>query len=342
MNRLRGWAPWLAIVAVADVALAVGASGGDDGPRTPAARAASIAAEVRCPTCRGLSAAESDAKAARAVRDEIRRRVDAGEGDAEIKAYLASRYGEDILLRPPATGAGALVWALPAAGLVVAGAGLGLTLRRWRRAADPDPPEAAPVRGSTRRRGAVVTAGVVLVAVGAGAALAASAGDRRPGDPLTGSIESTAPKRDPRIAQAQRLIADGKAVDAFKLLDRVIEEDPDNAEALAYRGWYLVQIAGAVDDSLADKALEYIDRAIAADPSYPDAHFFRGMVVWRHRGAPAEAAAEFRLFLANDPPAAMVKLVEEALSQALAEAQAAGQTVPTSTTVAVPADPEGG
>lgn len=114
------------------VALAVGA-GGRGGPPSEAQRVRSVASRLRCPTCRNLSAADSDAAAARAVREEIRRRLRGGESDDEIRRFLVSRYGDDILLDPPATGIGGLVWSVPVAAGVVAVAGLAVAFRRWRR-----------------------------------------------------------------------------------------------------------------------------------------------------------------------------------------------------------------
>ena len=128
---MRRWLPWLALAAVLAVALLVGA-GRHGGRATPAQRAHRIAGELRCPTCRSLSAAESDAKAAKAVRDEIGRRVRAGESDSEIRAYFVSRYGRDILLEPEGTGVAAIVWVLPVAALVCGIAGLALYFRRRR------------------------------------------------------------------------------------------------------------------------------------------------------------------------------------------------------------------
>ena len=93
---MRRWLPWLLLAVVVLVSLAVGASG-SDGADSDAARSARLAKQVRCPTCRGLSAAESDAKAAQAVRAEIRSRVEAGESDENIRAYLASRYGQRLI-----------------------------------------------------------------------------------------------------------------------------------------------------------------------------------------------------------------------------------------------------
>ena len=128
---MRRWLPWLALAAVLAVALLVGA-GRHGGRATPAQRAHRIAGELRCPTCRSLSAAESDAKAAKAVRDEIGRRVRAGESDSQIRAYFVSRYGRDILLEPEGTGVAAIVWVLPVAAVVCGIAGLALYFRRRR------------------------------------------------------------------------------------------------------------------------------------------------------------------------------------------------------------------
>jgi cytochrome c-type biogenesis protein CcmH len=127
---MRRALPWLALVVVVAGALVVGARDAD-GPATEAERVRAIAREVRCPTCRGLSAAESDAKAAQAIRDEVTSRVRAGESDGEIRAFLVSRYGRDILLRPEAGGVSALVWALPVAAVVCAAGGLVVAFHRW-------------------------------------------------------------------------------------------------------------------------------------------------------------------------------------------------------------------
>ena len=129
---------WLALAVVVVAALAVGTVD-RGGPPTEAERVRRVAEGVRCPTCRNLSAADSDAAAARAVRAEIRRRVRAGETDEAIRAFLVSRYGNDILLKPGGSGVAGLVWALPVAAVVVAAAGLAVALRRWRARPARDP-----------------------------------------------------------------------------------------------------------------------------------------------------------------------------------------------------------
>lgn len=129
---MRRLLPWVSMAVIIATSLAFAMSGDREGA-TEADRVRHIASEVRCPTCQGLSAAESDAKAAEAIRDEIRDRLRDGESASAIRAYLVSRYGDDILLRPPGTGIGGLVWALPVGALVIALAALIAAFARWRR-----------------------------------------------------------------------------------------------------------------------------------------------------------------------------------------------------------------
>lgn len=126
---VRRWLPWAVMAVLAVVVLVVATGGGDP---TPEERVRALEGTIRCPTCKGQSVRESAAPASQAVRAEIQRRVAAGESDGEIRAFLVSRYGESILLRPPASGVAGLVWALPVVLVVVGAAGLALLFRRWR------------------------------------------------------------------------------------------------------------------------------------------------------------------------------------------------------------------
>jgi len=96
-------------------------------------RALTLEQSIKCPVCRGQSVAESDSEASKAIRTEIVRRISAGESDSEIRRYFAQTLGDDILLKPPSSGLAGLVWVLPIAGLVLAGAAIGLAFVRWRR-----------------------------------------------------------------------------------------------------------------------------------------------------------------------------------------------------------------
>lgn len=133
MNRRAVWG-LMAVMLVAALALA---AGGQAGPPTEDQRVEAISDKVRCPTCRGLSAADSDAPAATAIRDEVRRRLREGQSEAQILGYLESTYGADIRLEPEAEGIGALVWALPAIGATAAVTGLAVMFSRRRRRSRP-------------------------------------------------------------------------------------------------------------------------------------------------------------------------------------------------------------
>lgn len=128
---IRRLLPWLALVVVVVGALTIGA-GRSGGHRDLESHVRHVAAQVKCPTCQGLSAAESDAAASQAIRDEIRKRIQDGQSDGQIKAFLVSRFGQDILLKPEATGVSGLVWALPVIAVVCGAGGLAFAFVRWR------------------------------------------------------------------------------------------------------------------------------------------------------------------------------------------------------------------
>lgn len=124
--------PWvgLALVVAVTIAWVVWPRGGH---RSTSARVRDLGSELRCPDCEGQSIAQSSTPTARAARADIRRRVEAGQSDADIRQAFVDKYGESILLKPEGGGLGILVWGLPAAVLLLGGAGLVLALRRWQR-----------------------------------------------------------------------------------------------------------------------------------------------------------------------------------------------------------------
>jgi cytochrome c-type biogenesis protein CcmH len=128
---LPGVWPWLGLGLVVVVTLAVVLW--PNGDRSDSARARALAEELRCPECQGLSAADSSAPTARAMRADIRDRIEAGESDEDIRQAMVDRFGESILLRPEGGGLGLVVWGLPVAALAFGAGGLALALRRWRR-----------------------------------------------------------------------------------------------------------------------------------------------------------------------------------------------------------------
>ncbi|SCM75555.1 Cytochrome c-type biogenesis protein CcmH [uncultured Pleomorphomonas sp.] len=93
-------------------------------------RARLISEELRCLVCQNQSIDASDAQLARDLRLIVRERIAAGDSDDAVRDFLVERYGEFVLLRPRAHGVGLLLWGLPLALLLVAGAGLFVAFRR--------------------------------------------------------------------------------------------------------------------------------------------------------------------------------------------------------------------
>jgi cytochrome c-type biogenesis protein CcmH len=93
-------------------------------------RARALSKGLRCLVCRNENIDDSDAQLARDLRILLRERLVAGDTDAEAVAFLVDRYGEYVLLNPPATGANILLWI---AGPMMLLAGAGIAFATFRR-----------------------------------------------------------------------------------------------------------------------------------------------------------------------------------------------------------------
>jgi cytochrome c-type biogenesis protein CcmH len=124
--------PRLAL-AIAGAVLCLGTAAADpaDQLRNSAqeAHARALFREIRCVVCQSESIDESDAPLARDLRQLVRQRVATGASDADVKAYLVSRYGEFILLEPRFSPGNAVLWLAPFL-VVVLGAAVVLVRRR--------------------------------------------------------------------------------------------------------------------------------------------------------------------------------------------------------------------
>lgn len=111
---------WVLVLLAMVVLAGVGVvrSSGADGPASQTERAHAIAQSLRCPTCQGLSVADSNSPLAQSMRAIIDERVAAGQGADEVNAYFVGRYGDWVLLSPASRGLGWLVWVLPAVVIV--------------------------------------------------------------------------------------------------------------------------------------------------------------------------------------------------------------------------------
>jgi cytochrome c-type biogenesis protein CcmH len=99
------------------------------------ARARDIGRELRCLVCRNQSIDDSDADLAHDLRVLVRERLQAGETNGQVVAYIRSRYGDFVLLRPPLALGTVLLWVGPALILLLGAFGV---MRFYRvRARDP-------------------------------------------------------------------------------------------------------------------------------------------------------------------------------------------------------------
>ncbi|MGC8511618.1 MAG: cytochrome c-type biogenesis protein CcmH [Acidimicrobiales bacterium] len=145
--RWLTWLPWLAIALAAGGLVGFGLRGSSTNNSIDA-RVAHIASLVRCPVCNGETVAQSQATPAVEIESQIRSELQAGESQGQILSGLVGEYGQSILEKPPASGAGLWVWMLPLAAGLVAVAVLVAVLVRWRRRGrlegDFPPPAAQP------------------------------------------------------------------------------------------------------------------------------------------------------------------------------------------------------
>ncbi len=72
-----------------------------------------IGNELRCPVCDGAAITESPSDFARSMLAEVTAQLKAGKSKSDILTFFTSRYGDSVLLKPPFSGLGLLVWLLP-------------------------------------------------------------------------------------------------------------------------------------------------------------------------------------------------------------------------------------
>ncbi|MDE3194495.1 MAG: tetratricopeptide repeat protein [Chloroflexota bacterium] len=166
-------------------------------------------------------------------------------------------------------------------------------------AAEPPATPLAPVRTFVV---AALLAGIVAVVVIA--VLPASAGDRAPGETITGNTPAAAPgiaeleaqaRAHPddvptRLALAQAYDQDGRASDAVDQYKNVLTLDPSNVAALNGLGLILFRSGSP------DGALVAADKVLGIDPRNADALFLKGLVLYQQQKY-AEAVDVWTVYL---------------------------------------------
>jgi cytochrome c-type biogenesis protein CcmH len=289
-------------------------------PPTAGEQARAISAELRCPDCAGLSAADSPTQAAAEIRRQVDEMLAAGLSSDQIKASFVARYGDWILLTPP----GPAPWLIPLAATAFGAAILAWWLLRPG-AADPDPRAAAAspageprLPPSTARRLAVGSAATLVALLGIGLFLP---------EPFSLAAETVV---NQPLAEAQAAEA-ARQAEIERLLALAAAEPTDRALLLDLADAYLagpaaedLQRAASVlllligldpDDpdpyvrliSAYIRASDWTDAAAATDalaeltPDSADVPFFRGLIAWRGHGDAVTAIEAFDAFLEIAP-----------------------------------------
>ena len=86
--------------------------------------------EVRCMVCQNQNLKDSDAPLARDMRRELRRLVEEGATEADVKQFLLERYGDFALYRPRLAPNTLLLWAGPGVILIIALGAIARVVRR--------------------------------------------------------------------------------------------------------------------------------------------------------------------------------------------------------------------
>jgi cytochrome c-type biogenesis protein CcmH len=115
-------------------------------PEGPAAKAYEQAATtLLCDCgCNPQSVKECACGRAEEMRVALAADARAGKGGDEIVAAYVAKYGQKILVSPPATGFNLVAWAGPAIGLLGAAVMIAFMIRRWRRTSAALPAETVP------------------------------------------------------------------------------------------------------------------------------------------------------------------------------------------------------
>jgi len=193
-------------------------------------------------------------------------------------------------------------------------------------------PEISRGRGrgrAGRRRRILVTAGMVAVVGCAVWAVVHEVGIRLPGESATGSVVLTGSQATDRtLAQAETLVNEGNDVDALRLYESVLKQDPNQEEALAEAGWLEYEAgAQARQTSLLSLGERQEQQAEAVDPRAPAPHLYLGSMLLAQED-PTAAVTQYRLFLADRPLRTTVRAAAPLIKKAFSEAHAVVPPLP--------------
>jgi cytochrome c-type biogenesis protein CcmH len=324
----------LAAVVLWGLLAGISGAGGTDRVRT-------ITSRLKCPVCQGESVAESPSDSAQSITALVKQQVAAGQSDQQIEQFFVQRYGDWILLDPPASGNTLLLWAVPL--LAITGGAVALVSRLER---------------SKVRRILVVSATTLGLAT-TGVLIVVGARDRTPREasalgaapvvdgstPAGGTVVNLSAVTDQqmedqiaktpyvvgmRLALAQRYLDEGEIDKAFAHTSVAITlpgTDQDYEKSLRLHGW-LTALKGAPESGA-----QYLRAALTLSPDDRDAMYFLAQVELTGLHDPATAGQAVDQLLASELTPTQRSHIE-ALKAQIDEALKSPGTAPPPPTIA--------
>ena len=102
--------------------------------------------EVRCMVCQNQNLADSNAPLAQDMRRELRRMVEEGASEADVKQFLLDRYGDFALYRPRLAPNTLLLWIGPGVIVALALGAIAVVIRRRMRMPIPDEDQGSGIK----------------------------------------------------------------------------------------------------------------------------------------------------------------------------------------------------
>ena len=109
MPQLRRW---LSILLSSFLLLTISSCVSED-DLTADQRVYQLSQQLMCPVCDAQTLDQSQAQLSEDMKAVIRRKIEEGDSNAEIRAYFVERYGEVVLASPDAGGFNLIAWIVP-------------------------------------------------------------------------------------------------------------------------------------------------------------------------------------------------------------------------------------
>lgn len=168
-----------------------------------------------------------------------------------------------------------------------------------------------PIRSRRWGRRVAIVAATLAVAVALGIFVARSAGQRLPGQSLTGG--QPADEVAVKLTEGLRLLNLGRLDESRAAYDRVLEIEPSNAEAVTYSVWVgVIDAAGSNDTAGVQEGIRLLAEATTLDETYADPHCLLAIALHEFTGDadPVLVQREVDACLALNPPGDLVTLLQ--------------------------------